>query len=66
MLSLGFSCGGERCIANDIVVAEQSVYDEFTEHVLESARKQTVGNGMDETETTDIGAVIVSEHESRV
>jgi len=40
------------------------VYDEFTERVLESAREQTVGNGLDEA--TDIGALITPEHESRV
>jgi len=40
------------------------VYDEFTERVLESAREQTVGSGLDEA--TDIGALITPEHESRV
>lgn len=63
-VSSGFACGGERCLANDVVVVEESVYDEFTEHVLESAREQTVGNGLDES--TDIGALITPEHEARV
>lgn len=63
-VSSGFACGGERCLANDIVVVEESVYDEFTECVLDNAREQTVGDGL--SEATDIGALISPEHESRV
>jgi malonate-semialdehyde dehydrogenase (acetylating)/methylmalonate-semialdehyde dehydrogenase len=63
-VSSACACGGERCLANDVIVVEETVYDEFTERVLESAREQTVGNGLDEA--TDIGALITPEHGSRV
>ena len=63
-ISSAYACAGERCLANDIVVVEEPVYDEFAEQVLEIAQKQTVGNGLDEA--TDIGALISPEHESRV
>ena len=59
-----FACGGERCLANDVALVETSVYDEFTDLVLEEARAQTVGYGLDEE--TDIGALITPEHEQRV
>jgi malonate-semialdehyde dehydrogenase (acetylating)/methylmalonate-semialdehyde dehydrogenase len=59
-----FACGGERCLANDVVVVEESVYDEFTEKVLEEASAQVVGNGLDDE--TDIGALITPEHEQSV
>jgi malonate-semialdehyde dehydrogenase (acetylating)/methylmalonate-semialdehyde dehydrogenase len=63
-VSSGFACGGERCLANDVIVVEEAVYDEFTRCVLRNAREQSVGNGLNET--TDIGALITPEHESRV
>lgn len=63
-VSSAFACGGERCLANDVVVVEEGVYDEFTDRVLREARKQTVGYGLDAE--TDIGALITSEHETRV
>jgi malonate-semialdehyde dehydrogenase (acetylating)/methylmalonate-semialdehyde dehydrogenase len=63
-VSSGFACGGERCLANDVVVVEEPVYDEFTEKVVAEARNRTVGYGLDEG--VDIGALITPEHESRV
>jgi len=63
-VSSACACAGERCLANDVVVVEESVYDEFTDRVLDEARDRTVGNGLDDG--TDIGALITPEHETRV
>lgn len=63
-VSSACACGGERCLANDIVLIEESVYDEFTDLVLEEAAAQVVGYGLDEE--TDIGALISPEHEQTV
>jgi len=63
-VSSAYACGGERCLANDVVVVDEAVYDEFADRVLERARAQTVGNGL--REETDIGALITPEHEARV
>jgi malonate-semialdehyde dehydrogenase (acetylating)/methylmalonate-semialdehyde dehydrogenase len=64
--TIGSSCGcaGERCAANDIVLVEESVYDDFEELVLEKADEQVVGYGLND-ETT-IGALITPEHKQRV
>ncbi|MFB6179901.1 MAG: aldehyde dehydrogenase family protein, partial [Halorientalis sp.] len=58
------ACSGERCLANDIVCVEESVYEEFVDLVVAAAREQVVGNGLDD-ETT-VGALISAEHERRV
>ena len=58
------ACSGERCLANDVAVVEASVYEEFTELVLDEVDRQVVGNGLDD-ETT-IGALISPAHEQRV
>jgi malonate-semialdehyde dehydrogenase (acetylating)/methylmalonate-semialdehyde dehydrogenase len=58
------ACGGERCLANDVVVVDESVYEPFVDRVLAEARDQTVGYGLDDG--TDIGALITPEHEQRV
>lgn len=63
-VSSAFACGGERCLANDIALVEESVYDEFVDLVLANADEQVVGDGLD-SETT-IGALITPEHEQRV
>ena len=63
-ISSAFACGGERCLANDVVVVDESVYDEFTERVVAEAEDQVVGYGLDDG--TDIGALISPEHEERV
>ncbi|SDK56779.1 CoA-acylating methylmalonate-semialdehyde dehydrogenase [Natronorubrum texcoconense] len=58
------ACAGERCLANDVVVVEDAVYDEFTDLVLEEAESQVVGYGLDDG--VDIGALITPEHEQHV
>ncbi|WP_264556635.1 CoA-acylating methylmalonate-semialdehyde dehydrogenase [Halocatena marina] len=63
-VSSACACGGERCLANDVIVVEEAIYDEFANRVIEEAKAQTVGYGLDSK--TDIGALITSEHESRV
>ncbi|QLG28877.1 CoA-acylating methylmalonate-semialdehyde dehydrogenase [Halorarum halophilum] len=63
-ISSACACAGERCLANDVAVVEEGVYDEFVDLVLEEARAQTVGYGLDED--TDIGALITPEHEQNV
>ncbi|WP_281195384.1 CoA-acylating methylmalonate-semialdehyde dehydrogenase [Halorubrum sp. F4] len=63
-VSSAFACGGERCLANDVVVVEADVYDEFVDRVLAEAESRTVGYGLDDD--TDIGALITPDHEERV
>ncbi|RQG89726.1 CoA-acylating methylmalonate-semialdehyde dehydrogenase [Natrarchaeobius chitinivorans] len=63
-VSSACACAGERCLANDVVLIDESVYDEFTELILAEADRQTVGNGLDPD--TDIGAIISDEHEQRI
>jgi malonate-semialdehyde dehydrogenase (acetylating)/methylmalonate-semialdehyde dehydrogenase len=63
-VSSACACGGERCLANDVVVVEAGIYDEFVDRVLEEAKTQTVGYGLDDD--TDIGALITPDHEARI
>ena len=63
-VSSALACGGERCLANDNILVEESVYDEFLDRVLTEAESQVVGDGLDDE--TDIGALITPEHEQRV
>jgi malonate-semialdehyde dehydrogenase (acetylating)/methylmalonate-semialdehyde dehydrogenase len=58
------ACSGERCLANDVVCVEESVYEEFVDLVVDEAERQVVGNGLD-PETT-VGALITPAHEQRV
>jgi len=63
-VSSSYACGGERCLANDVAVVEESVYEEFTDLIVEAAGEQTVGYGLDDG--VDIGALITPEHEQNV
>ena len=63
-VSSSFACGGERCLANDVALVEESVYEEFADLVVEAVADLTVGYGLDED--TDIGALITPEHERAV
>jgi malonate-semialdehyde dehydrogenase (acetylating)/methylmalonate-semialdehyde dehydrogenase len=63
-VSSALACSGERCLANDVVVVEESVYEEFVDLVVAEAERQVVGYGLDE-ETT-IGPLITPDHEQRV
>jgi len=59
-----YACSGQRCLANDVAVVEESVYDEFADLVVDVASNQTVGYGLDEG--TDIGPLTTPEHEQGV
>lgn len=63
-VSSALACSGERCLANDVVCVEESVYDEFVDRVVGIAREQVVGYGLDED--TSVGPLISPEHEERV
>jgi malonate-semialdehyde dehydrogenase (acetylating)/methylmalonate-semialdehyde dehydrogenase len=63
-VSSALACSGERCLANDVVAVEASVYEEFVDLVVAEADRQVVGYGLDD-ETT-IGPLISPEHEQRV
>ncbi|WP_115863264.1 CoA-acylating methylmalonate-semialdehyde dehydrogenase [Halorussus litoreus] len=62
-LSSACACAGERCLANDVVLVHESVYDEFSQRLVELADEMTVGYGLDDV---DMGALITPEHEQRV
>lgn len=63
-VSSALACSGERCLANDVVAVEESVYEEFVDLAVEQAEAQVVGYGLDED--TTVGALITDEHEQRV
>jgi len=63
-VSSACACAGERCLANDIALVHENVYEEFVDRVLDVADDQVVGNGLGDP--TDIGALISPEHEQRV
>lgn len=64
IFSAACACSGERCLALDIAIIADPIYDEFAEKVVERAEAAVVGNGLDD-ETT-IGPLITSEHEQNV
>lgn len=64
IFSAACACSGERCLALDIAVVEDIVYEEFADEVVKQAEGATVGYGLDE-ETT-IGPLITPEHEQNV
>ncbi|WP_049933917.1 CoA-acylating methylmalonate-semialdehyde dehydrogenase [Halarchaeum acidiphilum] len=64
IFSAACACSGERCLALDIAVVEDAVYDEFADAVVAQAEAATLGYGLDD-ETT-IGPLISAEHEERV
>ena len=63
-VSSALACSGERCLANDVVCVEETVYEEFVDLVVDIAEEQVVGYGLDEE--TDVGALITPEHEKRI
>ncbi|MFC5973612.1 CoA-acylating methylmalonate-semialdehyde dehydrogenase [Halomarina salina] len=63
-VSSALACSGERCLANDVILVDESVYDEFRDATLAEIESQVLGNGLDE-ETT-IGPLITEEHEQSV
>ncbi len=63
-VSSAYACGGERCLANDIAIVEDTIYEEFTDLVVELSRNQTVGYGLNSA--SDIGALISPAHKQLV
>ncbi|MFC4248767.1 CoA-acylating methylmalonate-semialdehyde dehydrogenase [Natribaculum luteum] len=63
-VSSALACSGERCLANDVVVVEESVYEDFVDLVVAEADRQVVGYGLNDD--TTIGPLISPEHEQRV
>lgn len=58
------ACSGERCLANDIAVVEESVYEEFVDLVVKETENQVIGYGLDES--TTVGPLITTDHEQQV
>lgn len=64
VLSASCACAGERCLALDNVVIEDTIYDEFVNRTVELADEMTVGQGL--KDDIDMGALITPEHEQNV
>ncbi|WP_435195945.1 CoA-acylating methylmalonate-semialdehyde dehydrogenase [Natronomonas sp. EA1] len=63
-VSSALACSGERCLANDVILVHEAVYDDFREAALERVESQTLGDGLDEA--TTVGPLITPDHEARV
>lgn len=63
-VSSSYACSGERCLANDVAVVEENIYEEFIDLVVEKADEQVVGYGLDDD--TDIGPLISSNHKESI
>ncbi|MFB6172133.1 MAG: CoA-acylating methylmalonate-semialdehyde dehydrogenase [Haloarculaceae archaeon] len=63
-VSSALACSGERCLANDVVLVDEQVYEEFRAAAIDRVESQVLGSGLDE-ETT-VGPLITPEHEQRV
>jgi 5-carboxymethyl-2-hydroxymuconic-semialdehyde dehydrogenase len=59
-----FSLNGERCTAGSRVLVERSIYDEFVDRLAKRASAIRVGDPADPT--TELGALISTEHYERV
>ncbi|NOT34254.1 MAG: CoA-acylating methylmalonate-semialdehyde dehydrogenase [Candidatus Eisenbacteria bacterium] len=59
-----FGCAGERCLANSVVLAVGSAYDEMTKRLVDEARKIKVGDGLESGVT--MGPVISQPHREKV
>ncbi|MFC7176163.1 CoA-acylating methylmalonate-semialdehyde dehydrogenase [Halosegnis marinus] len=63
-VSSALACSGERCLANDVALVAEPVYEAFREAALDRVESQVLGSGLDEG--TTIGPLITPEHEERV
>jgi 5-carboxymethyl-2-hydroxymuconic-semialdehyde dehydrogenase len=59
-----FSLNGERCTAGSRILVERSLYEDFTERLGSRAAAIRVGDPADES--TELGALVSSEHHARV
>jgi malonate-semialdehyde dehydrogenase (acetylating)/methylmalonate-semialdehyde dehydrogenase len=62
-VSSACACAGERCLANDVVLVMDEVYDAFADHVVAEAAAAEVGYGPDDP---DVGALITPDHRDEV
>jgi malonate-semialdehyde dehydrogenase (acetylating)/methylmalonate-semialdehyde dehydrogenase len=62
-VSSACACAGERCLANDVILTMDAVYDEFADRVVAEAEAAEVGYGPDDP---DVGALITPEHRDEV
>jgi len=58
------ACSGERCLANDVVLVDEAVYDEFRAAALAEVESQVLGYGLDDD--TTVGPLITPDHEQNV
>jgi malonate-semialdehyde dehydrogenase (acetylating)/methylmalonate-semialdehyde dehydrogenase len=62
-VSSACACAGERCLANDVILTMDDVYDAFADRVVAEAEAAEVGYGPDDP---DVGALITPEHRENV
>ena len=59
-----FGCAGERCLANSVVLAVGTAYDEMKKRLVDEAKKIVVGDGQEQGVT--MGPVITPAHRDKV
>ena len=59
-----FGCAGMRCMALPVIVAEEEIADEFTQHLVKFAQERRVGCAYDPA--TDLGPVVSAEHKEAI
>ncbi|RXZ66989.1 CoA-acylating methylmalonate-semialdehyde dehydrogenase [Agromyces albus] len=62
-VNAGFGSAGERCMAVSVVLAVDTIADEFVEKVAERMSRLTIGDG---TRGCDMGPLITREHRDKV
>jgi malonate-semialdehyde dehydrogenase (acetylating)/methylmalonate-semialdehyde dehydrogenase len=62
-VSSACACAGERCLANDVILVHENVYEPFTEAVGDVVDETELGYGPDDP---DVGALITPDHRDRV
>jgi len=64
VVDAGFNCQGQNCIHAQRILIHDSLYEEFTQRLIEGTKKLKVGNPLDET--TDVGPMIAESEAIRV
>ena len=59
-----YSLNGERCTSSSRLLVQESIYEEFTAHVAERARRVRVGHPLDPA--TEVGPLIHPRHVEKV
>ncbi|WP_227378785.1 CoA-acylating methylmalonate-semialdehyde dehydrogenase [Haladaptatus halobius] len=55
---------GQRCLANDVIIGVEGVYDNLKAELVEATEDLAVGSGLDEM--TDVGPVITPDSRERI